>query len=491
MSLTNALMIASQSLGTISSQINLVSRNIAGAGSDDVTKKTAILATGPNGSSEFRGVRRETNESMFKYLISTSAKLATSARVSDALDQIDIFLNLSDPAESRAPVMQLAKFTDSLVTYITNPADVTSAELAVQAAKNILQSIQDASSLMRELRRQADDNIATGVDHINDFLNNISDLNRDIISLTGTGTDITDMLDRRDALLRQLSEIIGIKVVLRPNQDLVIFADNGATLLETTPRYVSFQRTDNLPAGRNGAPVLIDGVIATGQGASSALLSGSIAGDILVRDNLTSVYQAQLDEMARALIVAFAEKDQSDAGSVSLPGLFTIPEATGIPAASLISGLADQIIINPTVDPSQGGDPTLLRDGGVSGNPAYVYNTEQLTGFTDRLLELAAAGDVAQIYDARTNLDVIGSLHSFMQSSIGWIGAQRQNASRERTYQNAIVTQTTVTLSSTTGVNIDEQMTQMLTLENAFQASAKLLQTINSVYEALFAAINR
>ena len=30
--------------------------------------------------------------------------------------------------------------------------------------------------------------------------------------------------------------------------------------------------------------------------------------------------------------------------------------------------------VNASVDPAQGGDPTLLRDGGISGNPAYVYN---------------------------------------------------------------------------------------------------------------------
>jgi len=34
-------------------------------------------------------------------------------------------------------------------------------------------------------------------------------------------------------------------------------------------------------------------------------------------------------------------------------------------------------------------------------------------------------------------------------------------------------------------------MTQMLTLENAYQASAKVLQTINSIYDTLFSAINR
>lgn len=491
MSLTNALMIASQSLGTISSQINLVSRNIAGAGSDEVTKKTAILTTGPGGSSEFRGIRRETNESIFKYLISTNSKLAKSTRFSEAMDQIDLFLNLSDPSESRAPAMMMAKLSESLLKYSTNPDNRSSAELALQAAKDLLTSIHDSSDLMRDLRRQADDNIATDVENINEILERVADINRDIISSTGSGSDVADMMDRRDSLLRQLSQIIGIKTVIRPNQDLVIYADNGSTLLETTPRLVSFQGTDNLSAGSAGSSVYIDGVKTTGPGASLPLISGSIAGDIKVRDHLAPIYQTQLDEIARVLIVAFAETDQSGAGSAPMPGLFTIPGATTIPNTALVSGLADQLMINPSADPSHGGDVTLLRDGGISGNQAFIYNKEGVSGFTERLLQLAGASEVNRTYDAVANLNTNGSLQSFMEASIGWIGAQRQIVSREKTYESAIVTQSTITLSNTTGVNIDEQMTNMLTLENAFQASAKLMQTINAVYESLFSAINR
>jgi flagellar hook-associated protein FlgK len=59
MSLSQALMIASQSLGTISSQIGVVSRNISNAGVEGATKKTSLVITGANGGAEFTGIRRE------------------------------------------------------------------------------------------------------------------------------------------------------------------------------------------------------------------------------------------------------------------------------------------------------------------------------------------------------------------------------------------------------------------------------------------------
>lgn len=491
MGLNNALIIASQSLGTISSQINVVSRNISGAGTDDITKKTAIVATGVNGGIEFKGIRRTTNEPIFKYLLASNSKMEKTIRISDALNQIDLFFNMSDPAESRAPAMMMARLSDSILNYTTSPDDRVSAELVVEAAREVLSSVQDASGLMRDLRRQADDNIAASVDMINNLLAKISDVNREIVSLKDTETDTTDMMDQRDGLLRDLSRFIGIKTVVRPNQDLVIYADNGSTLLETSPRQVTFERTDQLSAGASGNSVYIDGVRSAGPGASSPLGTGSVVGDIYVRDNLTSIHQAQLDEISRVLIIAFAETDQSGAGGDPLPGLFTRPDTTTIPGNELVSGLADQIMINPSVDPNQGGNAMLLRDGGMSGNSAFVYNKDGFEGFTRRLYELAEVSDISRTYDPKAGLDLNGTLKGFMESSIGWIGGQRQNALRERTYQSATLSQSILTLSNTTGVNIDEQMTHMLTLENAFQASAKLLQTINEVYDSLFAAIGR
>lgn len=51
------------------------------------------------------------------------------------------------------------------------------------------------------------------------------------------------------------------------------------------------------------------------------------------------------------------------------------------------------------------------------------------------------------------------------------------------------MTQTTQALSNATGVNLDDQMSQMLALENSYQASARLLETINSLFATLFNAV--
>ena len=490
MSLSQALMIASQSLGTISSQIGVVSRNISNAGVEGATKKTSLVITGANGGAEFTGIKRATNEALFRKLLTANAANGAGERISNALDQMDLELNLSDTTQNRSLATLISKFSNELQNYSVNPDNQTTADQAILAAKDIVSGLRSSTIFIQEKRQQADTNIAAAVADINDILDKIAEINHEVVSGSGTGIDIIDSIDRRDSLLMQLSKKIGVSTIVRPNNDLVIYASNGATLLETTPRAVTFLKSNNLSAGINGSAVYIDGVQSTGTGAPTPLLSGEIAGDIKFRDSIAPTYQNQLDEIARGLIIAFAEKDQIGAGA-PLPGLFTTSGATAIPAATLTPGIAGELIINPSVDPEQGGDVKLLRDGGISGNAAYVYNTQGLSGFTDRLLELSDAASVKQNFDSDAQLDTSTTLNGFAAASVGWIGALRQNITRETTYQGAIVSQSTQALSNATGVNLDDQMAHMLTLENAYQVSAKLLQTINTIYDELFAAIAR
>ena len=52
-----------------------------------------------------------------------------------------------------------------------------------------------------------------------------------------------------------------------------------------------------------------------------------------------------------------------------------------------------------------------------------------------------------------------------------------------------MLTRAAQALSNASGVNLDDEMAHMLSLENAYQASAKLLSTANAMFASLFAAI--
>ena len=233
----------------------------------------------------------------------------------------------------------------------------------------------------------------------------------------------------------------------------------------------------------------VDGVPVTGASAVMPIQSGALAGLSTLRDTTSVAYQNQLDQMASSLITTFAE---SGSGVATKPGLFTSSGLAGLPTASNTTGLAASITINANVDPSQGGAVTRLRDGGIAdpSNAAYVSNTTGASGYSAHLNALVTALGATQSFNSSTGGVASGSLSSYAASSVSWLETQRQSVTSQSTYNSALVTSTTTALSNATGVNLDDEMSRMLDVEHAYQASAQLMNTVNTMYSTLLQAFN-
>ncbi|MGY4326711.1 flagellar hook-associated protein FlgK [Bradyrhizobium sp. LB7.2] len=277
---------------------------------------------------------------------------------------------------------------------------------------------------------------------------------------------------------------------IRPNGDAALYADSGVVLFDKTARAVSFSPTNAYTAGTTGNAVYIDGVPVTGANSVMPLKSGKLAGLAELRDNATVTYQSQLDEVARGLVDAFKEVDQSGAALPDVPGLFTYPGAPAMPASATVSvGLAGLISVAASVDPVQGGNPNLLRDGAISGNAAYQYNTAGNAGYSTRLQQLIGNMDASQPFDATTQGKPNGSLIDFASSSASWIESQRTAANDNVTYQNTLLDRSTAALSNVNGVNMDDEMSLMLQVERTYSASSKIISTVDEMLQSLLAAV--
>ena len=62
-------------------------------------------------------------------------------------------------------------------------------------------------------------------------------------------------------------------------------------------------------------------------------------------------------------------------------------------------------------------------------------------------------------------------------------------ASNAASYSTAVQSAASTALSNATGVNLDTELSNMLALEQSYQASAKLINTVNTLYSSLFSAI--
>ena len=392
----------------------------------------------------------------------------------------------------------LANLQSALTTYQDSPTSTSAADAAVTAATDLARSLNAGDAAVNQVREQADQNMASSVSTINTLLGQFQTANDTVVSGLASGANVASAEDTRDSLVTQLAQQIGVTTTTAANGSMSIYTDSGIMLFQNTPSTVSFTATSTYVDGVPGNPVTVDGVPITGSGISQPIESGALAGYAELRDNLAPQYQAQLDQIAAGLINAFAESPPAIPPATSptpAPGLFTTG-ATTLPSTSDATGLAAAIGVNATVDPSQGGDATLLRDGGIADTtPAeiaagtYVYNTTGATSYTTRLEELVAATQSpSQTFnDTTAELGTVG-LANYANASVSWLQSQNQQASDASAYQNALATQATSALSNATGVNLDAEMTNMLSLENTYESTAKLLTTVNAMFSALLQA---
>ena len=499
MSLSTAFNVISSSFAVNSAQTAVVSNNIANANTPGYSREIANVVTNSYGGADVASVTREANAALLEQVSSSTSQAATQQAISDGLSTLAATVDDSSSASSTSgadqngasPSAMLANLQSALATYEDSPTSSSAADAVVSAASDLASSLNSGSATVTQVREQADQDIATSVGTINSLLSQFTAANNAVVTGLQTGGNVASAEDTRDSIVTQLAQQIGVSTVTAANGSESIYTDSGVTLFQDAPSVVSFTPTPTLVDGASGALVTVDGVPITGANSPMPIQSGALAGYAALRDTLAPEYQAQLDQIAGGLINAFAESDQSATPTLpSLPGLFTTPGATSLPSMTATTGLAATIEVNPNVDASQGGNPNLLRDGGISdpGNPAYTYNSTGSASYTGRIQELAGEISASQSFDPSAGLGSSSSLADYANASVSWLQGENQEASDSSSYQNALATQATSALSNATGVNLDAEMTNMLNLENSYASSAKLLTTVTSMFSALLDA---
>ncbi|WKA27290.1 flagellar hook-associated protein FlgK [Bradyrhizobium roseum] len=490
MSLTAALGSARSSLMAAGIQSSVISRNIAGASELSYSRKIAVLENFPGNGVYVAAIQRAASAGLYTNVLTATSASTKQSVIYDGLQKIAA-ATVDDPELDQSPTAQLNVLKQALHQYATAPDNATLAQSAVAAAKDMAASLNQATTTVQSVREGADADMLTAVTNINRLLAQFDTVNTAVVKGTTTGEDVTDYLDQRDAIISKLSQEIGVSVSIRPNGDAALYTDSGVVLYDKSARNVSFAPTNAYTAGITGNAVYIDGVPVTGASSVMPLKSGKIAGLAELRDTATVTYQSQLDEIARGLIDAFREIDQSGAALPDVPGLFTYPGAPAMPAAATISvGLAGTITVAASVDPASGGNPNLLRDGAISGNVAYNYNTTGVAGFSARLQQLIDNMDAPQPFDAAAQGKPSGSVIDFASSSVSWIESRRKTADDSAQYQNTLLDRSNTALSNVNGVNMDDEMSLMLQVERTYSASSKIISAVDDMLNTLLAAVS-
>ncbi len=486
MSLMTAFSNARSSLSSAASQSALVSRNIANVDNPSATRKYANSVTGPSGAVQIVSVAQSGDAALYRSMIDATSSLGASKATSDALERLhEVIGDVDSPA---SPAATLGALQAALTQYAASPENAQAASNAVQAARDVATSLNTASDGVQALRQQADDDLASAATKMNALLGEFQNLNGRIVGGTATGTDVTDAVDRRDAIITELSSYVGLSVTPRGGGDMMLATDSGVTLFDRSARKVEFTPTTTFNAATVGKAFKIDGVDIAGPNSPMPVKTGSVFGLVSLRDNTAVKFQGQLDALASSLVSAFSETATGGTDPAAYAGLYTDGATSPVDTSTIaVTGLAGRLRIAAGADDSQGGSASLLRDGGIShpGDPNFTDNTGGASGFTDRLNALLGGFSQTRSYDASLGAGASATLGGYAASLGGWLDGQRSNASSDSEYRSVLVTRTKETLSDKTGVNLDDQMTKLLDLERSYQASSKLISTVGQMLDAL------
>ena len=485
MSLTTALNIAKQSLQSTSRQTAVVSQNISNASNSDYVRRNAVVSSEAPGARVVL-IQRAANEALFRANLSAVSSYEGQGTLRTSIDSLALAVNGVDNANSAATA--LGSLYEAIQLYSNNPANASLGENAIEAARQVVRSLNEGTAAVSAQRTNADMQISVAVGELNGLLADFQAANGAIVSGTQTGRDVSDQLDQRDALLKKIAQYVPISTITRENNDMVLTTASGAILFETTPRSVTFQPKPGYDASTTGNAVYIDGVPLQAGTGGDTNATGKIAAYLQLRDTVAPAVQAQLDEVARGLVMAFAETDQTGTDP-DLAGLFTWSGGPALPANGTLSpGITGSIAVNAAMDSQQGGNPTVLRDGGANGAD-YVANTDGNASFSTLLIAYSSNLDETIPFDASAGVGANASVMEYSSSIIGWLENLRQQATAAEETKGALVSRTAEALSNDTGVNMDQEMSLLIELEHSYDASARLLKAVDEMLANLISMV--
>ena len=490
MSLDASLSIAGSGLAAINAQLALVSHNVANASTPGYATETAaeqsVTAGGMGMGVRSAPAQRDVDQALQTEVLrqnATTAGLTTTSAALTALDAVQ-----GTPGQGQDLASLLGNVEDAFSTLLNDPSDATQQASVVASASTLASGINTLGNAYTTQRQDAQNAIVSEVGTINADLGTIGGLSNQIVAGKAAGQSTADLENQRDTAISNLSQLVGVNVLQQANGDVLLTTTSGVTLptrgvanpLATTGATVS--PVTSYPGG--GIPAITLG----GVDVTAGLQGGQIGANITLRHTTLPTYQAELDEFSQNLAAGFSAQ--------GLP-LFTdtagtVPAGGGVPVQSGYVGFAAQIQVNPAVATN----PAAVRDGIPS------LNAGGTAGFATVINDVLdnVLGNAPVVGAHTTGLGPTGTLNApfappatlagFATSLVGTQASDSAGASSQLATEQAVRTSLQGQLSGETGVDMDAQMSNLIALQNAYGANAKVIGAVQSLYSALLAMVN-
>jgi flagellar hook-associated protein 1 FlgK len=340
----------------------------------------------------------------------------------------------------------LIGFFNSFQNLATQPASSEARQTVLFQAQNLASQFNRLDQRLDHLQASLNDSVRSDVASANQLLTEIARLSDQIfnaeIRFPGAANDLRDA---RQQKLEALAKLVKIDVAEESN-GMISLSAAGASLITGN------QVVDRLEAYDAGSDRI--GVRTQTGGVPLTLTGGSLHGTIEARDGGVAELQRRLNTLAATLIT---EVNALHAGGYSLTG------STG--AAFFVGTNAGTIDVN----------------GALLNNPALIQASGVAGARSDNQVALA----LAQLRDQ--TLASLGNetLNQNFNQIVAALGNSLASVNNQLSDQQVVEDLLQRQRDSISGVSLDEEMADLVKFQRAFEASARLISTIDEMLETV------
>lgn len=363
----------------------------------------------------------------------------------DYLEQVEYIIN--EPSDSSIGEA-LNQFWASWQELSVYPDDISVRNTLISNSEQMLHLMQTKDSNLHELQMQADSTYSSDIDEINSIARQIRDLNVKINQSIGVESSPNDLMDSRDKLLRDLAGLVNFQGHEMSNGLYSITID-GHTLVQDEEFIPINVISDPLNNNFSQAVWSDDGTVV-------GINDGELQSLVELRDTYIPVYRSALNDMAQGFINTInplhAAGFALNAGAASGLDFFTGTDLSDIEVNAAIKA-----------------DPTLVAAATNATAPGDGSN----------------ALAMAQLQNAYTMSGGTQTFGEYYQNFVAQVGLDSDDAQRNLETQNQLVGSFETLQESVSGVNLDEEMTDMIRYQEGYQAAIRVVTSMDEMIDTI------
>lgn len=455
--LNDLLSISGSGLSAYQNQINVYSNNIANVGTSGYSRRALDLETAlPNNSELGAGVQTGTVARIYNVMGRTALlqelpNASAHAEMAAFLSDLESLLGGGTGGLDRA----LSKFQATLQDAIASPDDSAARIALLQSASSLasgLNRIDGALAQVDSLWGTTQD----GVDEVNVLTSQLQDLNKNIARSEAAGRSVPDLLDQRDQLVQTLASKANIAV--SPDYRITL---GGQELLSAD----GLNRQDLSVDAANTFSV-------NGVDITSSITGGKLSALVAAQDTAATL-QSQIDSLAATLI---SETNTIFDSAYNLQGERPVDLGYSFFTGSTAADIAvDTTLLDPTNPLDAHPELVALAATRASAGPPAIPNSGD-----------NAAGQA--LYDVLNgSITALGdqSLSDFwIQIETTLAGAVQDEMQLAESSQ-AVVEMFDGQMLSVSGVNLDEELLNLMSAQKSYEACARVMSTASSLLDTL------